>query len=62
MLGYHITEIIFNECRNLLGSDVTLLKVDFVLALYRKPDGVGWIWVIAHSSYTTAESQVAPGS
>ena len=56
MFGYHITEIIFNKCRNLLGGDITLLQVNLVLALYRKPDGVGWIWVIAHSSYTTAES------
>ena len=61
MLGYHITQVIFYECRNLLGCDVTLLQVDFVLALYRQPNGVCWIWVIAHTSYTTAESQVAPG-
>ena len=56
MFGYHITEIIFNKCRNLLGGDITLLQVNLVLALYRKPDGVGRIWVIAHASYTSAES------
>ena len=32
-----------------------------MFAFYRQPDGVGWIWIIAHTSYTTAESQVAPG-
>ena len=56
MFGYHITEIIFYECRNLLGGDITLLQVNLVLALYWKPDGVGWIWVIAHASNTPAET------
>ena len=32
-----------------------------MLALYRKPDGVGRIWIIAHTSHSSAESQVAPG-
>ena len=61
LFGYYITQVIFYECRNLLGSDIALLQVDFVLALYRQPNGVCWIWVIAHTPYTTAESQVAPG-
>ena len=56
MLGYHITEIIFNKCRNLLGCYIALLQVYLVLALYRKPDGVGRIWVIAYASYTPAET------
>ena len=56
MFGYHITEIILYECRNLLGGDITQLQVYLVLALYRKPDGVGWIWVIAHASYTPTET------
>ena len=32
-----------------------------MLALGWQPDGVGRIWIIAHTSHSSAESQVAPG-
>ena len=58
--GDDIAEIILHEFGQLLGGDVTLLQVYLVFALCRQPNRVGWIRVVAHTPYTTAETQVTP--